>query len=43
MTVPLTAPGPGTYRLSISLVQEQNFWFDDVDASAAASAMVHVS
>ena len=42
VTVPLTAPGPGTYRLSVSLVQEQNFWFDDVDPSAAASATVHV-
>jgi hypothetical protein len=33
--VPIEAPAPGSYRLQIGLVQEGQFWFDDLDPECA--------
>jgi hypothetical protein len=43
LRLPITAPAAGTYRLSVSLVHEGEFWFDDVDVEFGASAGVRVS
>ncbi|HET9730801.1 MAG TPA: DUF4915 domain-containing protein [Acidimicrobiia bacterium] len=34
--VPIEAPEPGSYRLQIGIVQEGQFWFDDLDPACAA-------
>jgi hypothetical protein len=42
--LPLTAPTrPGAYRVLVSLVQEENFWFDDIDARYGESISVQIA
>ena len=38
----LSPPGPGAYRLTVTLVQEDQFWFDEVAPKSAATKVILV-
>jgi hypothetical protein len=43
VALPMAAPPPGVYRLTVSLVREGEYWFDDVDRGYGAAQRVSVT
>ena len=43
VALPMAAPPPGVYRLTVSLVREGEYWFDDVDRGYGAAQRASVT